>query len=88
MGERVDAEGCLLYEEDAKDASVNKATEPVAPAKTSDKRGKYQTHDQNNFNVVAMLPANNSILVQVGDISPSNTLGILFHDHPTEVRVE
>ena len=40
VGQRVDAEGGLLNEEDAKDASVDEATKPITPAKTSHDRGE------------------------------------------------
>lgn len=35
-----------------------------------------------------MLPNNDGILVQVADVYSSDSLWILFHDHPTEVGVE
>lgn len=35
-----------------------------------------------------MLPDNDGVLVEVGDVGAANTLWILFHKHPTEVRVQ
>lgn len=35
-----------------------------------------------------MLPDDNGILVQVGDVGAANALGVLLHDHPSEMRVE
>ena len=35
-----------------------------------------------------MLPDNNRVLVEIGDVGAANTLGVLFHEHPPEVRVQ
>ena len=35
-----------------------------------------------------MLPDNDGVLIEIRDVSAANTLGILFHKHPPEVRVQ
>jgi hypothetical protein len=36
---------------------------------------------------VTVLPDNDGVFVQVGDVGTANTLGVLLHDHPAEVGV-
>lgn len=88
VGQRVDTEGSLLDEENTQDTSIHKTTPPVTPAKTSDHHGENETHERDDFNVVAVLELNNGVLVQVGDVSAADTLGVLLHDHPSQVRVQ
>jgi hypothetical protein len=35
-----------------------------------------------------VLPNNNGIVVQVGDVGAANAAGVLLHDHPADVAVE
>ena len=35
-----------------------------------------------------VLPDNDGVLVQVGDVGAANTLGVLLHDHPAKMAVE
>lgn len=88
VGKRVDAESGLLDKEDAEDTSVDEATNPVTPAKPSDDGREDQTHEENNLEVVLVLPDNDRILVQVGDVSAADALGVLLHEHPSEVAVQ
>lgn len=88
VGQRVDAEGGLLDEEDAEDAGVDVATPPVTPAETGNESREDQAHEEDDLEVVLVLPDNNGILVQVGDVGTANTLGVLLHDHPADVAVE
>ena len=88
MGQRVDAESGLLDEEDTQDTSVDETTPPVTPAKTGHEHGNNQTHGENDLEVVAVLPDDNRVFVEIGDIGAADTLGVLLHDHPSQVRVE
>jgi hypothetical protein len=36
---------------------------------------------------VTVLPDDDGVLVQIGDVGTANTLGVLLHDHPAKVRV-
>jgi len=87
VSQRVDAESGLLDEEDTEDTGVDESTEPVTPAKTSNEHGDDQTHTEDNLEVVAVLPDDDWVLVQIRDVGSANSLGVLLHDHPAEVRV-
>jgi hypothetical protein len=88
VSKRVDAEGGLLNEEDAENTSVDESTNPVTPAETCNERGKEQTHDENNSEVVLVLEANDWVFVEIRDVSTTDTLRVLLHNHPAEMRVE
>jgi hypothetical protein len=84
----VDTESGLLDEEDAENAGVDKASEPVTPTKTSDKSRENETHEEDDLEVVLVLPHDNGVVVEVRDVGATNALGVLLHEHPAEVRVE
>lgn len=88
VSKRVDAEGSLLDEEDAEDTSVDESTLPVIPEETSNSRREDQTHEDDNLDVVLVLPDDDRVLVQIGDIGAANALGVLLHDHPAKVGVQ
>lgn len=88
VGKRVDAEGGLLDEEDAEDTGVDEATHPVVPAKTRNDGGEDQAHEEDHLEVVLVLPDDDGVFVQVGDVGAADTLGVLLHEHPTEVAVQ
>jgi len=85
VGQRVDAEGGLLDEEDSENASVDEAPHPVSPSKTSHKAREDHAHEDNGLNVIAMLPNNDGVIVQVRNIGTTDTLWVLLHDHPSDV---
>ena len=35
-----------------------------------------------------MLPNNDGVLIQVGDVRPADTLRVLLHDDPADVRIK
>lgn len=88
MSEGVDAEGSLLDEEDPQDATIDKAAHPVTPKEPADKHWEDEAHEEDNLEVVLVLPDNNRILVQIGDVGTTNSLWVLLHEHPPEVRVQ
>lgn len=88
VSERVDTEGGLLDEEDSEDTSVDEATEVIAPANASNDGGENQAHEEDDLEVVLVLPDNDWVFIQIGDVGTSNSLGVLLHDHPTYVRIE
>lgn len=88
MSETVHTESGLLNEEDTEDAGIDKAAEIIVPSEASNKTGKDQAHECNNFEVVTMLPNHDWIFIEIGDISSSDTLWVLIHEHPAEMRVE
>lgn len=88
MSQTVNTEGRLLNNEDAQDTSVNEAANPVVPAQTSDHGGEDETHGDNAREEVQVLPDNDGVLVEVGDVGSADALGILLHDHPSDVAVQ
>lgn len=88
MRKGVDTEGGLLDEEDAENTSVDEAAEPVTPAETGNDGGEDETHEDDGLQVVAVLPDHHGVVVEVRDVGSADTLGVLLHEHPTEVRVE
>jgi hypothetical protein len=68
--------------------SVDEATHPVTPAKPSDSGGENQTHEDDSLDVVLVLPDNDGVLVEVGDVSAADALRVLLHDHPAKMAVE
>ena len=65
MSKGVDTEGGLLNEEDAEDASVDEATEEVVEGKATKDGGKDQAHEDDDFEVMTVLPDDYGIFVQV-----------------------
>jgi hypothetical protein len=88
VGERVDAEGGLLDEADAQDAGVDVAAEPVTPEEAADERREDEAHGHDALDEVAVLPDDDGVLVEVGDVGAAGALGVLLEDHPAEVGVE
>lgn len=88
MGKRVDAEGGLLDKEDTEDTGVDESTHPIVPEKAGDSRREDQAHEQDDLDVMLVLPDDNGVLVEIGDVGAANALGVLLHDHPAEMAVE
>ena len=88
MGERVDAECGLLDEEDSEDASVDEAAQEVIPNKAAEDGGEEEAHEEDDLEVMTVLPNDDWVFIQVTDINAACTLWVLLHDHPSEVRVE
>lgn len=88
VSQRVDTEGGLLHEEGSKDTSINESAEPVTPAEATDESGQDDGHEDNDLEIVLVLPDNDGILIQIGNIGTANSLGVLLHQHPAEMRVQ
>jgi hypothetical protein len=87
MSERVDTEGSLLDNEDSENTSVDESTKPVSPSEASNKAREDHSHSDDSLDVVAVLPYDNRIIVKIRDIGTTNSLWVLLHEHPSEVRV-
>lgn len=88
MGQRVDAEGGLLNDKDSENTSVDETSLPVPPSKTSDETREDHSHEDNALDVVSVLPDNDWVIVQVGNVGTADTLWVLLQDHPSEMRVD
>jgi len=78
----------LLNEEDSKNASVDQTSHPIAPSETSYQTWENETHEDDGLDVVSVLPDDNWIIVQIGNVCTANTLWVLLHEHPSKVGVE
>lgn len=63
MSQGVHTESRLLNESDTKNASIDKASEPVAPAKTANKHREDEAHEEDDGKVILVLPHDYRILV-------------------------
>ena len=87
VGKRVDAERSVVDKDKSADTGIVKSTSPVTPTETSDDSGNKEAHDEDDDSVVLVLHADEDIRVEIGDICTSDSFGVLFEDHPTEMRV-
>lgn len=83
--ERVHAERRVVDECQTKSACVNVAAEPVAPQKPGNDRRYNKAHRDNEDVVPLVLPPNNSVPTEVGNICDAR-LDAWFNKHPTDVR--
>lgn len=88
VSQGVDAEGGLLNEADTEDTGVDVATNPVTPAEAADESGKNKGHEDDGLEVVAVLPDNDGVLVEIGDVGTAGVLRVLLENHPAKVGVE
>lgn len=87
MSQRVDAEGSLLNKENSKDSSIDESAPPVTPAEAADEHWEDHTHEDENLEVVLVLPDDDWVFVEIGNIGSTNSLWVLLHQHPSEMRV-
>lgn len=65
-------------------ASIEEATLPVVPEETGDDGRNNVGHEDEEPDVVFVLPADNDVAVQVGDISDTR-LATGLDEHPSNV---
>lgn len=83
----VDGEGALLDRHDAEDASVYEATFPISPAKTRDQRWHDPGKEYRDGCIVFMLPHDEGVVGEVGDVGAAVFLVVLVKEQPTHVCV-
>lgn len=88
VGQGVDAESGLLDEEDTQNASIDVAAKPVTPADASNQSREDKGHKDDTLYEVPVLPDNDGVLVEIGDIGTTSTLRVLLDDHPANVAVQ
>lgn len=84
MSERVDAEGRVVDKDESSSTGKEETTSPVSPSETGDHGREDETHEQEESEVVFVLPFDNSVSGQVRDIGDSN-LSSWLNDHPSDV---
>jgi len=87
VSERVDAKGGVVHKAETQDASIEEAACPVAPSITGHKGGEEEAHNHKHQEVVAVLPHDHFVTVQVGDVGAAKALWVLLENHPAQVCV-
>jgi hypothetical protein len=80
MGEGVDAKSSLLNEEDAEDTSVDETAPEITPAQSCDDCWEDKAHGEDNADIILVLPDDDWVLVEIGDVGTTNSLRVLLHD--------
>jgi hypothetical protein len=76
-----------LDEEDAENSGINKTSFPISPAQSGNEATEYQSHENDTLNIIPVLPNNDSIIVQVGNIGTADAFRVLLQDNPAQMRV-
>lgn len=84
MRERVYAESRVVDECQTKSTRVDITAKPVAPQKPGDESGHDEAHEDEQGNVPLVLPANDAISAQIGDVC-NTRLAARFDKHPPDV---
>lgn len=87
MGERIDAEGGLLDEREPKNSSIYKTALPITPSQASNEHREQNSENQDDRSIVLVLPDDDRVLIQVGDIGPPTVLWVLIQNHPHKMRI-
>ena len=88
MCQRVDTEGSLLNDENSENSRVDESSPPISPSEAGNQRRENHAHEDNALDVVSVLPDNDGIIVEVGDVGTADSLWVLLQQHPSEVRVD
>ena len=87
VGKGVDAEGCVVDNDETADTCVIEPTSPIIPEQTGNSSGDEEAHDDDNNAVVLMLHTDKNVGVEIGDIGTSDPLGVLLQEHPSEMSI-
>lgn len=78
MRKGVDTECGLLDEKEPQDTCIDQTALPITPSQSSDHHWEKHSENKNEFAIVVVLPHDDGVLVQVGDICPTTILGVLL----------
>jgi hypothetical protein len=68
----------LLNKEESQDTGVDNATEPVTPEETGNGSWEDDTHDKRNTDIIAVLPDDNWVLVEIRNVGTTNAFWVFF----------
>lgn len=85
--EAVDSEGALLNRHDSEDTSVDEPAFPIPPAKPRDQGRHDPGEEYRNGGIVLVLPYNEWVVGEVGDVGASVFFVILVEKQPAHVRM-
>lgn len=86
MGQRVDAKRGLLDKATTQNTSIDQTAHPVSPKATNQRR-EDPSHGDDGKDIVAVLPDDKGVLVEIGNVGAADAFWVLLHDHPAHVRV-
>lgn len=78
VGKGIDTESGLLDEEESQDTCIDQTAFPITPTQSSDYHWEKHSENKNEFTIVVVLPHDDGVLVQVGNICPATILGVLL----------
>lgn len=84
MGERVYAKRRVVDKRQASGTGEEETAPPISPTETCDGRREEESHGQHQREVVFVLPSDNLVARQVGDVGDTD-LGSRFEDHPADM---
>lgn len=85
--QRVYTESCVVDKDETEDTSIEVATTPIAPAKSSDQHWEDESHENCDFTEVLVLPHDNRVGIEICNICSADLLRVLFQYHPTKMGV-
>lgn len=88
MSERIHTECGLLNNEDPENTGIDETTLPISPSKAGDETWENHAHEYDNLDVMTMLVNDDWIIIQIGDVCPSNSIRVLQHYHPPDVGIQ
>jgi len=84
MSQRVDTESGVVDEQQPSGTGKEETSLPIAPTETGNTHGEEQSHDQQERQVVVVLPPDDLASGQVGNVGDTD-LGPRLEDHPADV---
>ena len=84
VSERVDTEGRVVNETESSGTCEEESSPPVSPSKSGNQRWEGETHEQEQREVIVVLPLDDLVSRQVGNVGDSN-LSSGLDDHPSDV---
>jgi hypothetical protein len=87
MSQGVNSERRVVDEAQTKETSVDVSTFPVSPSKAGNESGEHVGHEQENWEIVIVLPFNDGVFPQVTDVC-NTSFPPWFNEHPAKVGKE
>ena len=84
VSQRIDTERRVMNEAQPENASINVATTGVAPEEPGNHSGDDETHEEDERDVMAVLPFDDVVLAQITDVGNAR-LSAGLDKHPTDM---
>jgi len=85
VGERVDAEGRVVDEEETSGTGEEESSAVISPSESGDEGREDESHSDDEVDVPTVLPLDNLVLREIGNVGDSG-LATRFDEHPSDVR--